>query len=224
MVLGILADSPVPFSQTMDKQQFLIESLQAPGGCLPTHDVVELLDTNNNAIKLAKQRNAERFTEGTHFHKGGPGKPNEYTLRGVQVLCELLSDIDPIIADQLAGAPAEITPASPNLGLESLAHAVAIEPTLDDEAYLEFLADNLTQQQYGNNLANRLATKMAERLPQVQSDPQQMGDLLGKQLAHLPQMQERIHQLTARFLQQRQDPSEPSEIEHRPQLQEAIPV
>lgn len=205
----------------MDKQQFLIESLQAPGGCLPTNEVVDLLGTNSNAIKLAKQRNPERFSENRHYHKGGPGKPNEYTLAGVQVLCELLTDADPAVAAQLSESPADITPqAHPTV--EPLAHAIAIEPTADDEAYLDFLADSLTHQQYGNNLANRLAAKMAERLPQVQSDPQQMGTLLGKHLAHLPQMQERIQQLTALFLQQQQGEDSPTEAHPVQSLQEAI--
>ena len=208
----------------MDKQQFLIESLQAPGGCLPTNDVVELLGTNSNAIKLAKQRNSERFAEGTHFHKIGPGKPNEYTLAGVQVLCDLLTDVDPSVAEQLSGSPTDITATATHTTVESLAHAVAIEPTEDDEAYLDFLADSLTHQQYGNNLANRLAAKMAERLPQVQKDPQQMGSLLGKHLAHLPQMQERIQQLTTLFIQQQQGQVTPLSPEQIQQPQEAVAV
>lgn len=186
----------------MDKQQFLIESLQAPGGCLPTHDVVELLDTNSNAIKLVKQRNAERFIEGVHFHKLGAGKPNEYTLAGVKVLSELLTGIDSQLIAQLQLANAGVSAAVPaGNAVSSLAHAVAIAPTPDDEAYLDFLADSLTQQHYGSNLANRLAAKMADRLPQLQGNPKQMGELLGKQLAHLPQMQQRIQQLTVEFAQ-----------------------
>lgn len=207
----------------MDKQQFLIESLQAPGGCLPTNDVVELLGTNSNAIKLAKQRNSERFTEGTHFHKTGPGKPNEYTLMGVQVLCELLNDIDPAMVTQLTESPNDLAATATHSPIDqALPQTISIEPTTDDEAYLDFLADNLTTQQYGNNLANRLAAKMAERLPQVQSDPEKMGTLLGKHLAHLPQMQEQIQQLTALFVQQQQREVTPIEADPKPQLQEAL--
>ena len=189
----------------MDAQQFRIESLLAPGGCLPTAEIVELLQTDSNAIKLAKQRNADCFIEGTHFHKGQPGKPNEWTAAGVLALCDLIKTdaVGPVKA-ALQQAPVSLSAAA---STEGVAPAVTIEPSAEDEAYLDFLADSLMAQQYGFNLANRLAAKMAERLPTVQNNATQMGELLGKQMAHLPQVQQQIQQLTEQYLQQNRIPS-----------------
>ena len=185
----------------MDAQQFRIESLLAPGGCLPTAEIVELLQTDSNAIKLAKQRNAERFTEGTHFHKGQPGKPNEWTAAGVLTLCDLLkTDAVAEVKRALQQAPSHLSAAA---SAEELSPTINIEPSAEDEAYLDFLADSLMAQQYGANLANRLAAKMAERLPTVQNNTTHMGALLGKHMAHLPQVQQQIQALTEQYLQQR---------------------
>jgi len=188
----------------MDVYQFRIESLLSPGGCLPTAEIVELLETDSNAIKLAKQRNADRFTEGTHFHKGQPGKPNEWTAAGVLVLCDLLKTD----AVETVKAALQQQTVSVSAAPDGQTPTLTIEPNAEDEAYLDFLADSLMAQQYGANLANRLASKMAERLSTVQSNSTQMGELLGKHLAHLPQVQQQIQALTQQYQQRRLGSSE----------------
>lgn len=210
----------------MDAQQFRIESLLSLGGCLPTAEIVELLQTDSNAIKLAKQRNPDRFNEGTHFHKGQPGKPNEWTAAGVLALCDLLKT-DAVEAVK-AALEHPTPPVSVSPSLDGLIPTLTIEPNAEDEAYLDFLADSLMAQQYGANLANRLATKMAERLSTVRNNSTEMGELLGKHLAHLPQVQQQIQTLTQQYQQHSlggSAPLTPPLSEPAPQKQlEAVPV
>ena len=190
----------------MDRTQILQQLQQFPDSWLKSADVAVLLGLSGpKLVSQLKTRNPEQFTAEEHHSTPDRGKPMEWSLSGIKLLCELantdeaiatLNTLDGAASDAVEDphpqsmTPLEDTSLQPAYPVEDTHHqfedAFNGSPSETEDAYVNQVVAQLqqqTEQAYANHLVGRIQQGLMAQAGSLRDNPSQVAPLLGEMLA-----------------------------------------